>query len=72
MEQDLFEIFLKWETLIYSYMKFRCEQHCTTTWIEFRINSIQFKFNQRQNKMQIGGENIQNLLVNRMLKTNLN
>jgi hypothetical protein len=31
-------------TLIHSYIKLKHEQHCTTTWIEFIFNSIQFQY----------------------------
>ncbi len=38
-EQKQFQMFLKWKTLIQSYVKLGYEQHCNATWIQF--NSIQ-------------------------------
>jgi len=40
-----FRMFLKWKTLIHSYMKLRHESHSNATWIKVRFNSIQFNSN---------------------------
>jgi len=34
LSHNVFQMFLKWETLIHSYVKLRCEQHCNAIWIE--------------------------------------
>jgi hypothetical protein len=40
----IFLMFLKWKTLIHSYVKLKHEQDYNATWIEFRFNRIEFKF----------------------------
>jgi hypothetical protein len=44
-------MFLKWKTLLHSYMKLRCKKNYNALswiWVEFRLNLSQFKFISRQ------------------------
>jgi hypothetical protein len=64
-------MFLKWKTPIHSYMNLRHEQF-EMNWIaiQFISNSINnwIKIQVQRNKMQIGGEDIEFLLMNMVLK----
>jgi hypothetical protein len=57
VKQEKFQMFLKWETLIHSYLKLKMNNIANATWIEFELkiyliefnsntfNLIQFQFN---------------------------
>jgi hypothetical protein len=45
--------FLKWETLIHSYMKLRHEKHCNANWIKFNLHSTKFNSNSIEDKWDV-------------------